>query len=419
VWVTRVELDGDELELDGILADVTIRHGRGAIDDGPTASTLQLRLLEVTRHISSNFRVGVPIVVDADGTPRFTGTVTDATLNDDELRVIAAGPLSTLSSSWIGSAPWPAERWSDRVLRAFAEAGLSELLELQYVSGWDPVLVARGSVEEPPEPVDLYSYLQTLAGDLGAAIVDTPDGHVLVQEFAARSPASSGSLSWENTPPGLAWNEADPGCSWEEATTIGALDPSTPPTLPVLVVDPAEVAYAPIWEMTDGMENVVTVTYGADADELEVTVTEASSVALYGERPADIRTELQNGADATRRATEATGRRAFPRWTIPSASLLRGYELAVGQVVELSDFQPAAPHESWNPVLEGWTDAIDGDLWTTELALSDPLLSGIVLYWAATPADIAWVEVDPACAWNEATSVADLNPSTAWEVFYA
>ena len=402
MWVTEVTLDGVPIGLDDVLADVTIRHGRTTIDDAPTASTLQLTLHEVTRELTGDFRVGVPITIDADGAPRFTGEVTDASLDDDKLTVIGVGRLASLSRYLIGAEPWPSEQWSARVARVFAEAGLTDLLSLQYDADFDPLLIARGSVEEPPDAVTLYDYLQQLATDIGAAIADTPDGKVLVQELNARLKLST--LAWVNTPPDIAWNEVDPGCSWEEATTAGALDPDL--VAPTLEIDPADVIYVPIWEMVDEIENVSTVGYG---DSLEVTHSEPSSVALYGERFGGISTQILNLADATTRANERVIRRAFPRWVIHSVATLRGYSLTIGQVVKLSGFPESSPYPEWNACLEGWTDSITGDVWISELAVTDPLLSGVALLWAGVPSDIAWNEVDPGCAWNEATSIGALT----------
>jgi hypothetical protein len=413
VWVSSVSIGGVELELEDVLADVVIRHGRGSYDEPPTASTVQLRLRGVDRELSGPFTVGVPIVVSIDeGVPRFTGTVTDAALDDDELTVIGAGPLSTLSRYTIGADPWPAERWHERVLRAFSEAGVPELVALEFVSDWDPELAARGSAEAPPDPVTLLDYLTLLADDLGAAIVDTPDGHVLVQELSAR--AQTATLTWETTPPTISWT--DGACTWEDATSLGALDPSYP-VRGALVVDPADVLYVPAWEQTLDVENETTVGYG---DQLTVTVDEPASAALYGPLSGSLSTQLEHVADATTRAQERVGRLAFPRWIITAAHLLRGYpELAIGQPVELSDFPPSSPFESWRPILEGWTDTIDGELWTTDLALSDPLLSGVVLLWVTTPLELAWEDADPACDWKDATSVDALTPARTKEAVHA
>lgn len=262
MWVDRLTIDGRELELEDVLADVVVRHGRTGAYDAVNAATAQVTLLGLARSDTAGFHVGVPLSIAAGGAPRFVGTVTDATLDDDELTVIAAGPLSTLSRYKIGAGAWPAERWSDRVTRAFAEAGVPELLLLQYDDGWDPLVVARGDdPEQPPATVTLLDYLATLADDVAAAIADTPDGRVLVQQLTYRT--MSGVLTWA-TAPG-AWADA-------------VVDTDR------LVVDTFETLDA--WEgWTDGRQTLEldsTVELGASPPAAKVTQLVAGAFPFFG-----------------------------------------------------------------------------------------------------------------------------------------
>jgi hypothetical protein len=514
VWVTSIAIDGVELDLDKVLADVVVRHGRNGVDEPPASSTVQLTLRNVTRDHTSTFQVGVPVVVrvgepgarararaaaprastgvltgcdpasgpleggtahvygdlaaidpytyvlEPDGVwgpltklsateaevtlpahaagvcqigvfdvnyavigttdytyelppapeldpPRFTGRITDASLDDDLLTVIGAGTLSTLGHYWIGGDPWPAERWSERVARAFSEAGLAELVHLTYDPEWDPQLIARGSVDEPPDVVSLLDYLGELAGAVGAAVVDLPDGRVLVQEVAARA-QTSGS-AWNQVPDTIAWIDVDPALTWSNASD------AVPGELPELVVDGADVAYVPVWEQTLDVENIVEVRYGDP--EQSVTAVEQASIDFYGPSPSSSSTPLALVDDADRRASQRVSRRAFARWGMTAAPLLRPYPFAIGQVVELGDFPPASPHERWRGVLEGWTDTITGEWWTCELALSDPVLSGVAIFWLDVPDTLTWIDVDPACTWNDAIALDALQAGAQQPIY--
>lgn len=369
LWPHTVELDGAAIPLEGILADLTVHHGRGDISDEPMATTCQLTLLDVPKATVDAFEVGQELVVTvsddggATSSPRFTGTVTDARLDVNDLTVIAAGGLSKLQLYVIGDVPWPVESWTARVTRAFTEAGLLDRLQLEPDPLFDPQLAARDPATA--DTTTLGDYLAFLCAMVGALVSDRMNGDIFVQAVGAR-------------------------------TLEGAFE-----------LDPDDVAYAPGWVQELPRGNIVTVRYTGDQSE-SVTVQDSSSIALYGERPETIDTAFVNVSDATYRANLRLGRGAHAHWNMPEAPILRGLELELGAPIFLDHMPAASPSQPWTPILEGWTDTITGDDWTMTLSLSDPLLSGLTLPWVAVPLDIAWDEVDPATDWTEALTLEDL-----------
>lgn len=372
LWPSTVELAGVSIPLEDILAELVIHHGRGDISDEPTATTCQLALHGVDQSFVAAFDVGQSLVVTvSDGlsapVPRFTGSVTDATLDGDRLTVIAAGLVSKLGDYVIGKVDWPAETWSARVTRCFAEAGLSSRLELHPDPAFNPQLVGR--TFDTAGETTLGDYLPFLAGMVGALVSDRMDGRILVQAIGAR-------------------------------TLAGAVE-----------LEPSNVAYAPTWQTDLPRGNILTVRYTGDQSE-HVTATDSVSVGLYGPRPETIDTTFESSADATARANQRLGRAAYSRWTLPATELLTpepGLEL--GAAVTLTKMPAAAPFDPWTPMLEGWTDDIAGAEWRQTLALSDPLLSGTVLPWSSVPttAEYRWNTVDPATDWTEALTLEDLD----------
>jgi hypothetical protein len=366
--ILAITIDGVPVPLDRVVADVTIHHGRADFFDSASASTCQLTLLGVTRAMMRPFRLGSLLVVtaiDAAGSaPRFTGRFTDGSLLGDSFTGIAVARLRTLSGYTVGTAAYPEETWSARVTRIFGEAGLAAQLVLE-TGTLDPILLAR-----PIEPVALSAYLDSLATMLQAAVVDLPDGTILVQALAARSVAGAFAL------------------------------------------DPAEVQYSPTWAQRLPGGNVVTVTYGEP--EASVSSSDAASVALYGPITATIGTDFKLAADANQVLQNRLGRDAYAHWTVPSAPLLVGRRLRIGKPVTLSLLPAASPYDPWTAILEGYTDTIvsDGDelAWTMELAMSDPLLSGITLSWNETPPAYKWNTINQTVAWRDALSLDSLTP---------
>jgi len=298
--------------------------------------------------------------------PRFTGRITDAALLDDVLTVIAAGPLSTLGSYVIGAADWPVESWSARVTRCFQEAGLAARLELAVDPTFDPQLAGRTTATAGS--TTLRDMLAFLAPMVGAAIVDRPNGNILVQAIGARS-----------------------------------LDN-------MVALDPALVEFAPEWSQVLPQANVVTVRYTGDQSQ-SVTVRDDSSVALYGERRATIDTSFTSSVDATTRANQARARGSFPHWTIPETPVLEGLELTIGEPLTLTMLPPSSPFTAWTPIVEGWQDQISGPDWTMRVALSDPLASGLILPWNELPPDWLWNTINPSTPWNQALTLGDLAPA--------
>ena len=371
LWPYSVELDETSIALADVVADVTLHRGRESISDDPTADTLQVVFHDVDHAFVAGFDVGQSLeltVRDGAGPilPRFSGRITDARLDVDELTVIGAGLLSTFRNHKIGTSNWPAESWSARITRIFTEAGLASRLELHADADFNPLLAARDAATAGP--TTLADYLAFLAPMVGALVADRPNGNVVVQAIGARS-------------------------------LDDAID-----------VDPADVAFAPVWELQLPGGNIVTVTYQADQG-ASVTVTDAASVAQYGDRPVTIDTSFQNASDATTRGNARLYRSAYSHWEMAAAPILRGLDLELGVPVVLTELPPASPFEPWTPIIEGWTDTISGEVWSMELALSDPLISGVTLPWDAVPIEPAyrWSTIDPSTDWIHALTLDDLE----------
>jgi hypothetical protein len=371
LWPAAIELDDVAIPLGELVADLVLHRGRDSVSSEPTADTLQVTIHDVARDFVRAFDVGQSLrLTVSDGgapaVPRFAGRVTDARLDDDQLTVIGTGPIATFRELAIGASSWPAESWSARVLRAFTEAGLAASLDLRPDPELDPILAPRDS--ETAGATTLGDYVAFLAPMIGALVADQPDGTTLVQAIGAR--------------------------------TLDA----------AIELEPGDVAYAPVWEEQLPSGNIVTVRYQGDQG-ASVTVQDDASIEHYGRRPITIDTTFQAEADATARARSALNRSAYSHWEIAGAPLLRGLDLPLGEAVILSGLPGWAPFEPWTPLVEGWTDTISGSSWRMELALSDPLVSGLTLSWESIPIDplYLWSTIDPATAWADALTLDDLE----------
>jgi hypothetical protein len=400
-WVAAVELDGVELPLDELLASVTVRVGRDDAAGEPTPSSATVTLRGVDRAFTRDFRAGGELrITGIDSTTGrtfgvFLGDVSYAELDVDVLALTAAGRLAAASRVELDVTAWTAETWSARAARMFEASAAGGEYVVDADPDFDPIL-------EPPVNLDtgtvlVATYLSSLASSVGAALVDDQDGRLVAQALGSRSARASSYAS-------IASRYAD------YAELAGAGDYAELLAPFVLELDPALVAFAPSWLQPLDVVNMVGVQYGPDDSTVVLVRSDVASMNLFGRRRGELdTTRIAAAADADTRARLALTRAAYPRWSMRALAYLEPIPgLAVGDRVRVTELPPSSPTSTWTPVVEGWTHQIDGPLWTMELALSDPMSSGLAITWADVPPTV-WEAVPP-LEWREADSPDDFYP---------
>ena len=179
--------------------------------------------------------------------------------------------------------------------------------------------------------------------------------------------------------------------------------------LAVLELDPADVLYSPQWNQTLDVVNRVVLGYGYGAG--TVTVDEPVSQSRYGIRWTGLfDSGLADAQTANARAAVWLDRLAYPRWQMPELTLLKRYPLDIGVRLRLTELPASAPLAAWTPIVEGWVDTIEGELWTQDVTVSDPIFSSLALRWQDVTAGLAWQDVNPACRWTDAVILENLTP---------
>jgi len=369
--VSSVSIDGATMPLENVAADITIRHGRGSYYDATTPSTAQVTLVGVAKGFVQAIALSKPLVIRyrVDGgpeKPRFTGRTTDASVDGDRVTLIAVGRLSTLDSYIVGTQAYVAQGLRGRVSTVFNEAGLLAYLDYP-LAGLAPNLNAR-----PVAPVSLAEYLDSLLAIGQAQATDAPDGTIRFDAGKSR-------------------------------------DANSPTTIPG-----SDVEFVPGWAKVLPGANRAVIGYGTANPQLTSIVADQTAKDLYGERTFTANpSEISNKSDADILAQSVVSQQKTPRWTTPSLSLLRGYELRVGQALKISGLPAPAPYSVWTAYVEGWQDTIQSDgrqlVWTMDVALSDTGLSGEVAHvvWSDLPATDHWDTINPAVSWANAD---DLRP---------
>lgn len=376
-WIGELLLNGEPIELDRVLASVQVRHGRDDVNGPIQSSTATLRLRNLDRAELEAWEVGGRIALsDVAAAPVYTGTLTDSRLVHDDpaydsvLEVIAVSTLASAGERSVAGHAWPAETWQERAVRILTEAGYTAA-EYEVQAG--PVVQLAATVPDDPEAgtyaeTNALDALEELRNDIGATAFDHPDGRIFVQAFDARK--------------GL-YAEVE--------------------------LEPERVAYSPQWAMVLDVANRIVLGYGHGAG--TVTVNDPVSQERYGVHwTGSFDTGLADQATAHERATAWLGRVSFPRWKLPSVTLLEPRFLSVGQLVRLTELPATAPFASYAAVVEGWVDNIEGPVWSQELLLSDPIFSGLGLLWLDLPAELLWQAVNPEAHWRDAFTLSNLEP---------
>jgi hypothetical protein len=381
----------------------TITHGRGAVGDGPTASTCTLALVTPAM---VDLTPGDRIRVDGDTVTRFTGTVTDLGLSHIDYRtgaeavvnVTAVGAVADLGTRNIGDRPWPEQTVAARAANILTSAGVPFLIQ------GDP------TVRVNPQDVDFHSALDligALAEDTGAAVFDTPAGEVVFQHYAARA------QTWQ----WFRWVDEPPDATWDVQTDLWSdmvvVSPAAPLPIPV---DACWVVWEPTWETSSAnIINHVSVEYGPEVEgggsRAVLTGSNPDSITRYGRRHVYLGGNIADVDSAMERAGMVLDVHAHPRWNMASLEILLletadpfpFLALRCGDKLHLTSVPKPTPDPGPVLIVEGWTHLLDGNNDSLTLYVSDPLYSYAGITWSAMPPDEPrWMDVVPTLVWTDA-----------------
>ena len=410
LWIedaTGVSIQADD---ETVEYAVQLQRGRGSFTDNATASTLRVNILlgppqdpDPFRGITAGAMIGVHLA-DAAGwmCPRFTGRVTDITLNHPQegparAEVTAIGAVADIASRGVGFDEFPEQRADQRVRDAATRAGVPVLIQ-DRVDAPDWTLTRREAKNESCQQV-----MEDAARSVGACIFDTTDGTVVFQDYQARSSGLASAARWDDMT--HAWDTDT--ATWDEVVIKGTAQPP-------LLLPCDSVAYEPSWTQAVGtMANDVTVKHATG----EVDVSDSESTARYGRRSLDVTTDLADPGDAVTRAGDLARAFGVPRWMLGNVEVVMNNlppdiledlttNEIIGRRVRVTDLPQPAPASSFYGICEGITETYTPGRWTATLALTPQEMSYSVLTWEDTPPTYLWENARP--SWQDAIELADL-----------
>lgn len=405
--ISSITIGGLSVALKDIEYAIQITHGRSNVTDSPNASTASLTFIG-RELVMPKIGVAQTINIKAYGKDRFTGRITDLTVSHIEdgfarISLQAIGKVSRLGTKTVGFGTFPQENAHGR--------GLS----IMQLSGEDYTIAGGYDMELrsfPANDENILQLLSEIADDAGAAVVDTPDGKILVQFYDSRG-ANDYYEKWEDQG-AIKWNE-------QIGRWIDQQEISPSAGIP-LQLDSDTVIYEPIWRTNSAaVINKVVLGYGVGSN---YTVQDTASQTDYGLRTLSRDTELNDLPSATLRAGQLLNRQSQPRWSMGSVeiwmenvtdTIKRDKLLALlcGNRVQIDSLPRPAPYETWVGVVEGWGETYTGyqdgeGTHRLTLALSDPFASYAGITWNAVPITYKYNTINSTVIWANAITQQNL-----------
>ncbi len=404
--ITDIQVAGSSVDLARVDYSVTVMHGRDSVTDTPVPSNCEL-VFYLTGETSIPFNVSDSLYIEAYSVPRFTGRITDMSLEYTysvdgtpiaALRMVGIGNLSLLGR-YYEAGPYVEEDLDVRVSTILTGTGLT------FTAETDPDITLMAY---DPGYSNVLDLLTELCEWTGATLYDVPSGTIWFESYTRRGYdysvatwADMGAQTWG----------ASLG-TWAEQYGADSVAP-TPVVLPS-----AAVVWSPGWAVTGAtIINDVTVFYGPNDPQDSVNLTDTASITQHGLAAADVITGMLNSADATRRAQLVITAQADERYELGKIEVLideldsttRTAVLALkaGARVIVDDLPQPGPFSEFLGVVEGWGETYTPEGHSLTLSLSDPRYSYAVMAWSNAGTAI-WGGIPTSNTWADIISPADL-----------
>jgi hypothetical protein len=411
VW--KVELDGVEYT-DAVLANLVIRSGRTNIYEQAQAGYVNIQLIDVNQTaipVNINSTIGVSIKNTSNTfVPIFGGNVVDIGL---EVRDVGSSMFTqTYNITALGAlSRLPKYIYTDALARDFDGDQIFEVLSQVLFSSW----------AEVPGSLTWATYDPAItwanAGNTGLGEIDRPGNYDLSARGGGSDPIDAYSLVAALATSGL-------GYLYEDAQgRIGYAD-STHRTQYLqangyvdLDARHARAAGLRIDTRVGDVRNAITIKYGTTSQN-DVSDSDPTSIALYGNLSQVITTTLHDSADATAQAAFYLSLRANPQPIFSSISFdLTNPEIDnadrdnlinifMGEAIALQNLPLNMNSGTFQGFVEGWSFQASYNQLSVTLLLSPLAYSLQAMRWNDVPVTETWASVSPTLDWANATIVA-------------
>ncbi len=408
VW--RVKIDGTDVT-DSVLANLTITSGRTNIYEQAQAGYCSVTLI-IFGQAALPYEINDTISIEVQDTsaayvPIFGGSVVDiavsvsqvgSTAYTQEVTITALGALARLQKAL-----------TDGVLtQDFDGDQIETILREVLLAQWQQV----------PAALQWNTYDPTTtwatAENSGLGEIDTPGNYELAQRSSSRIVIYDLVAALATSGLGYLYESASGLISYADSTHRTVYLAANGYT--DLTANHALGQGITIKTRAGDVRNDITIKYNTNSTS-EVSDTDSTSIALYGDLAQIITTTIKHEADAEAQAAFYLTLRAYPRPIFDSITFaLTNPELDnadrnslinifMGQPIALNDLPPNMSSGTFQGFVEGWTFRASYNQLDITLLMSPLAYSLNAMRWNDVPINEQWNTVSPTLDWANATIV--------------
>jgi hypothetical protein len=408
VW--RVEIAGVDVT-DSVLANLTITSGRTNIYTQAQAGYCSVNLI-IFNQSALPYEINDTISIEVQDTsavyvPIFGGSIVDisvsvsqvgSTAYTQEVTITALGALARLQKA-LTDGVLTQDFDGDQIETILREVLLAQWQQVPAALQWDTY-----------DPTTTWA----TAENNGLGEIDTPGNYELAQRSSNRIIIYDLVAALATSGLGYLYESASGLISYADSThrtnylaTNGYTD---------LTANHALGRGITIKTRAGDVRNDITLSYGINSGS-EVSDTDSTSIAIYGDLAQIITTTIKHAADAEDQAAFYLALRAYPQPIFDSITYaLTNPELDnadrnalinvfMGQPIALNDLPPNMSSGTFQGFVEGWTFRASYNQLDITLLMSPLAYSLNSMRWNDVPINELWNTVSPTLDWANATIV--------------
>jgi hypothetical protein len=408
VW--RVKIDGTDVT-DSVLANLSITSGRTNIYEQAQAGYCSITLI-IFGQTALPYEINDTISVEVQDTsavyvPIFGGSVVDIAVSVSQIGSSAYTQEVTITA--LGALARLQKALTDGVLTQDFEGNqIATILGAILFSTWGQTPAALTWANY--DPTETWAN----AGNTGYGEIDTPGNYELAQRSSDRIIVYDLVAALATSGLGYLYENASGQISYGDSThrtTYLAANGYTD-----LTANHALGRGITIKTRAGDVRNNITISYGISSGS-EVSDTDATSIATYGDLAQIITTTIKHQADAEDQAAFYLSLRAYPQPIFDSITYaLTNPELDnadrdslinifMGQPIALNDLPPNMSAGTFQGFVEGWTFRASYNQLDVTLLMSPLAYSLQAMQWIDVPVNETWTSVSQTLDWAHATIV--------------